>query len=128
MLIIDSVDRTMVAIENTGPGIAAEDLPMVFDRFYKGDKSRSRDKNGMGLGLYLVKTILQLHGGNIQVSSIQGQYCRFEFYVPKPQESPRLKEPGQKPKENAPKLREPRARKQKKPEVKPETERSKDDE
>lgn len=126
--IIDSVDRTVVAIENTGPGIAAEDLPMVFDRFYKGDKSRSRDKNGMGLGLYLVRTILQLHGGNIQVSSVQGQYCRFEFYVPKPQEAPRLKEAGQKPKENAPKLREPRVKKQKKPDIKPETERSKDDE
>ncbi len=126
--IIDSVDRTVVAIEDTGPGIAAEDLPMVFYRFYKGDKSRSRDKNGMGLGLYLVRTILQLHGGNIQVSSVQGQYCRFEFYVPKPQEAPRLKEAGQKPKENAPKLREPRVKKQKKPDIKPETERSKDDE
>lgn len=128
---IDSVDRTTVAIENTGPGIAAEDLPMVFDRFYKGDKSRSRDKNGMGLGLYLVRTILQLHGGNIQVSSIQGEYCRFEFYIPKPQEAPRLKDGQQKPKENTPRLREPRVKKQKKPEtekVKPETERSKDDE
>lgn len=125
---IDSVDRTTVAIENTGPGIAAEDLPMVFDRFYKGDKSRSRDKNGMGLGLYLVRTILQLHGGNIQVSSIQGQYCRFEFYVPRPQETPRLKDGQQKPKENAPRLKEPKAKKQKKPETKPETERSKDDE
>ena len=122
--IIDSVDRTTVTIENTGPGIAPEDLPMIFDRFYKGDKSRSRDKNGMGLGLYLVRTILQLHGGNIQVSSIQGQYCRFEFYIPKPQESPRLKDGQQKAKEGAPKLREPRAKKAKKPE----TERSKEDE
>ena len=122
--IIDSVDRTTVTIENTGPGIAPEDLPMIFDRFYKGDKSRSRDKNGMGLGLYLVRTILQLHGGTIQVSSIQGQYCRFEFYIPKPQESPRLKDGQQKAKEGAPKLREPRAKKAKKPE----TERSKEDE
>lgn len=129
--IIDSVDRTTVAIENTGPGIAPEDLPMVFDRFYKGDKSRSRDKNGMGLGLYLVRTILQLHGGNIQVSSIQGQYCRFEFYIPRPQEAPRLKDGGQKPKENTPRLKEPRLKKQKKPDAKnakPETERSKEDE
>lgn len=94
--IIDSIDRATVMIENTGPGIAPEDLPMVFDRFYKGDKSRSRDKNGMGLGLYLVRTILQLHGGNIQVTSVQGQFCRFEFYLPKPQEPPRLKEPQSK--------------------------------
>ena len=67
---------------------------MVFDRFYKGDKSRSRDKNGMGLGLYLVRTILKLHGGDIGVSSIPGQYARFEFYLPKPQAAPKLKEPA----------------------------------
>jgi signal transduction histidine kinase len=91
--VIDGIDRTTVVIENTGPGIAPEDLPMVFDRFYKGDKSRSRDKNGMGLGLYLVRTILKLHGGDIHVSSVQGEYCRFEFTIPKPPEPPKLKDP-----------------------------------
>lgn len=119
---IDSVDRTTFLIENTGPGIAPEDLPMVFDRFYKGDKSRSRDKNGMGLGLYLVRTILQLHGGDIRVSSQQGQFCRFEFYLPKPQETPRLKETPSKPKERRQRNASGKA------ETKPETERSKDDE
>ena len=93
-LVTDGIDRTTVVIENTGPGIAQEDLPMVFDRFYKGDKSRSRDKNGMGLGLYLVRTILKLHGGDIGVSSIPGQYARFEFYLPKPQAALKLKEPA----------------------------------
>ena len=78
---------------------------MVFDRFYKGDKSRSRDKNGMGLGLYLVRTILQLHGGNIQVTSVQGQFCRFEFYLPRPKETPKLKE-------SSLKVKEPRAAKE----------------
>ena len=81
-------------IENTGPGIAPEDLPMIFERFYKTDKSRSRDKNGMGLGLYIVRTILKLHGGDIAVSSAVGQFCRFEFYIPKPQEAPKLKDTG----------------------------------
>ena len=84
----DSIDRTTVVIENSGPGIAPEDLPMIFERFYKTDKSRSRDKNGMGLGLYLVRTILKFHGGDIAVSSAVGQFCRFEFYIPKPQEAP----------------------------------------
>ncbi len=98
--VTDSVDRTTVAIENTGPGIPSEDLPMIFDRFYKGDKSRSRDKNGMGLGLYLVRTILQLHGGNIWACSVPGEYCRFEFFLPKPQEAPKLKEPAHKGKEH----------------------------
>ncbi|WP_322174097.1 ATP-binding protein [Acutalibacter caecimuris] len=108
VMAVDSVDRTTVLIENTGPGIAPEDLPMVFDRFYKGDKSRSRDKNGMGLGLYLVRTILQLHGGNIQVTSVQGQFCRFEFYLPRPPAAPRLKEAAPKPKEGQPRLKPPR--------------------
>lgn len=67
---------------------------MIFERFYKTDKSRSRDKNGMGLGLYIVRTILKLHGGDISVSSVVGQYCRFEFYIPKPQEAPKLKDTG----------------------------------
>ena len=90
----DSIDRTTVVIENTGPGIAPEDLPMIFERFYKTDKSRSRDKNGMGLGLYIVRTILKLHGGDIAVSSAVGQFCRFEFTIPKPQEAPKLKDTG----------------------------------
>ena len=90
--ISDGIDRTSVVIENSGPGISPEELPMIFDRFYKTDKSRSRDKNGMGLGLYIVRTIIKLHGGDITVSSVMDEYCRFEFYIPKPQETPKLKE------------------------------------
>ncbi|HCW81093.1 MAG TPA: hypothetical protein DG942_08355, partial [Ruminococcaceae bacterium] len=58
------------------------ELPMVFERFYKTDKSRSRDKNGMGLGLYLVKTIIRMHGGEITASSEQDKFTRFEFWIP----------------------------------------------
>lgn len=71
-----------VAIRNTGAGISSEELPHVFERFYKTDKSRSNDKNGMGLGLYIVRTIVQLHGGSIEVRSQQGEYCEFEFCIP----------------------------------------------
>ncbi|HCW79741.1 MAG TPA: sensor histidine kinase [Ruminococcaceae bacterium] len=74
--------RTTVALENSGPGIAPDELPMVFERFYKTDKSRSRDKNGMGLGLYLVKTIIRMHGGEITASSEQDKFTRFEFWIP----------------------------------------------
>ena len=125
----DSIDRTTVVIENTGPGIAQEDLPMVFDRFYKGDKSRSRDKNGMGLGLYIVRTILKLHGGDIAVSSAVGQFCRFEFYIPKPQEAPKLKDTGSFKLKDASyrsKAKEKKATKAEKPE-REEPERSKED-
>jgi signal transduction histidine kinase len=74
--------RTTVSVENSGPGIAQDELPMVFERFYKTDKSRSRDKNGMGLGLYIVRTIVRLHGGDIKAESEQNQFTRFEFWVP----------------------------------------------
>lgn len=80
--IIQANGRTTVSVENSGPGIAPDELPMVFERFYKTDKSRSRDKNGMGLGLYIVRTIIRLHGGEISVVSEQDKFTRFEFWIP----------------------------------------------
>jgi len=88
--ITDQPGRTVVAIKNSGPGIAPDELPLIFDRFYKTDKSRSQDKNGMGLGLYIVRTIIKLHGGEINVSSVQNEYCQFEFWLPKKSEPPKL--------------------------------------
>ncbi len=76
-------DRVTVAIENSGAGIPADEAEMIFDRFYKTDKSRSQDKNGMGLGLYIVRTIVRLHGGEIGVTGEENAYCRFEFWLPK---------------------------------------------
>ena len=87
----DSIDRIVVTIENSGSGIQSDELPLVFEKFYKTDKSRSQDKNGMGLGLFLVRTIIKLHGGDISVSSVVNEYTRFSFYIPKPQEPPKLK-------------------------------------
>ncbi len=88
----DSIDRISVTIENSGLGIPTEELPLVFERFYKTDKSRSRDKIGVGLGLYLVKTILKLHGGDISVASTENEYCRFQFYLPKTAEQRSMSE------------------------------------
>ena len=76
-------DRVTVTIKNSGQGIPADEVAMIFDRFYKTDKSRSQDKNGMGLGLYIVRTIIRLHGGEIGVSSVENEYCQFEFWLPK---------------------------------------------
>lgn len=73
-----------VIIGNSGPGISPDELPLIFDRFYKTDQSRSRDKNGVGLGLYIVRTIIQLHGGDITVRSVQNEYTEFEFSIPFP--------------------------------------------
>lgn len=71
-----------VEVYNEGIGISPEDLPNVFDRFYKSDKSRGVDKKGVGLGLYFVKTIVVAHGGTIRVESRAGEYCRFILDLP----------------------------------------------
>lgn len=91
-------DRTTVSVRNSGHGIEPDEIRMIFDRFYKTDKSRSQDKNGMGLGLYIVKTIIHLHGGEISVSSVVDQYTQFTFWIPRQPEGPPLKDgalPGQ---------------------------------
>ncbi len=75
-------NRVYIYVENSGEGILPEDLRLVFDKFYKGDKSRSQNKKSMGLGLYIVRTIIHLHGGNITVESEPGEYCRFMFFLP----------------------------------------------
>lgn len=76
-------DKIFVSVKNSGMGIPASDLPYVFDRFYKTDKSRSRDKKGVGLGLYIVKTILNYQGQDIWVKSVEGEYCEFVFTLKK---------------------------------------------
>jgi len=90
--ITDLSDRVDVKIKNSGHGIAPDEITMIFDRFYKTDKSRSQDKNGMGLGLYLVRSMLKLHGGEITVSSVEDEYCEFDFWLPKISEQPKLKD------------------------------------
>lgn len=76
---------TSVGIKNSGDGIPKDEIPHVFDRFYKADKSRSRDKGGAGLGLHIVRSIINLHGGEIIVRSVEGEFCEFVFTIPKPQ-------------------------------------------
>ncbi len=68
-------------IRNTGQGIDEAHLPFVFDRFYKVDQSRGDDRNSMGLGLYLVKTIVSLHNGRITVRSVKNSFCEFELVL-----------------------------------------------
>ncbi len=73
---------TYVGIRNSGDGIPKEEIPHVFEKFYKSDRSRSLDKNGVGLGLHIVRTIINLHAGDIIVRSVEGEYCEFEFALP----------------------------------------------
>ncbi|MDQ2868869.1 MAG: heavy metal sensor histidine kinase [Verrucomicrobiota bacterium] len=73
-------DQTLVEVTDTGSGIAAADLPRVFDRFYRADSSRSSE--GMGLGLSLVKSIAQLHGGSVELQSEVGRGTTVTFSFP----------------------------------------------
>ncbi len=71
-----------IRIRNSGKGIDPKDMQYIFDRFYKTDKSRSVNKEGTGLGLYIVKTIVDIHKGNITVSSKPDDYTEFEIVLP----------------------------------------------
>ena len=69
-------------IVNTGYTIPKEDLPYIFDRFFKVDKARSKVKDSTGLGLHLVKTVLDIHNGSISANSIEGEYTEFVLTLP----------------------------------------------
>ncbi len=79
----DKKGKNFVSIENTGEGISSEETGRVFERFYKVDKSRSYDVKSAGLGLYLCKTIVEMHGGTIFAESEKGKFTRFTFTLPK---------------------------------------------
>ena len=72
----------LVEVMDTGEGIAAADLPRVFEQFYRGEKSRSLATGGSGLGLAIAKSIVEAHGGVIGVESTPGQGTRFWFTLP----------------------------------------------
>jgi signal transduction histidine kinase len=77
-----SAEQVLVEIADTGEGMGAEDLPHVFERFYRAEKSRSRATGGSGLGLAIAKGIVEAHGGQIDVESATGQGTRFFFALP----------------------------------------------
>lgn len=84
-IVIDAhADGQWVAVSarDTGSGIVPEDLPYVFERFYRADKSRSRATGGAGLGLSIARQLVQAHGGQIEVESEVGQGTQFTFTLP----------------------------------------------
>jgi two-component system phosphate regulon sensor histidine kinase PhoR len=74
--------RTLVEVSDNGIGISADDVPRIFERFYRVDRSRSRDMGGTGLGLSIVKHIVQLHQGQVEVQSTPGQGSTFRLRFP----------------------------------------------
>lgn len=78
-----SEDQTVsITIEDTGSGIPAKDLPFIFERFYRADRSRNRATGGAGLGLTIVKQLVEAHGGTISVSSTVGKGSSFQIRLP----------------------------------------------
>ena len=73
--------KYLVSVYNEGQGIAKEDLSLIFERFYKSDKSRGLDKSGVGLGLYISKTIIDAHEEELWADSEQGKSCTFSFTI-----------------------------------------------
>ncbi|WP_181909112.1 cell wall metabolism sensor histidine kinase WalK [Paenibacillus sp. VMFN-D1] len=78
----DEGERIRIAVKDNGMGISPEDIPYLFERFYRGEKSRSRTYGGAGLGLAICKQIVEAHGGHIGVLSSPGTGTEFYFTLP----------------------------------------------
>nr|WP_152521167.1 HAMP domain-containing sensor histidine kinase [Nocardiopsis ganjiahuensis] len=74
--------QAVIRVSDTGVGIAEEDLPHVFDRFWRADRSRNRRTGGSGLGLAIVRGLVELHGGSVSVSSAVGEGTAFTLRLP----------------------------------------------
>ena len=75
-------NRVRVSVADTGEGIPPQDLPNIFERFYRVDKSRTRATGGSGLGLTIAKRLVEAHGGKIEAQSEPGKGSRFSFTIP----------------------------------------------
>jgi len=75
-------DKVKISIRDTGIGISPEDLPYIFERFYRADKSRSRATGGSGIGLTIAKSLVEAHGGTLSVNSDYGSGSEFIIVIP----------------------------------------------
>jgi signal transduction histidine kinase len=83
IIIKSTPDSGVITVEDNGIGIPKDELPFIFERFYRTDKSRSRKTGGTGIGLTIVKSIILAHGGKIEVESELGKGSRFTVTLPK---------------------------------------------
>lgn len=88
-LSMTTVDKKVkISVYNEGDGIPYEDQPYIFERFYKSDRSRGKDKTGVGLGMFITKTIIEAHGESIHLESEPGRDCEFYFTLPRTTDLP----------------------------------------
>ena len=80
----EETSATTIAVTNEGAGIASEDTPRIFDRFYRADGSRGGARSSAGLGLAIVKSIMDLHGGSVAVRSVAGASTEFWLVFQRP--------------------------------------------
>ena len=98
MRAVGSGRDVQVAVEDDGPGVPAEDVPHLFERFWRGGRARRRATGGSGLGLAIARTLVEAHGGRIWVQSVEGEGSAFAFTLPAtdPALSPELTAEGTK--------------------------------
>ena len=87
MKILDVGDFIQVELSDNGKGIATKDLPYIFERFYRADASRNSSKGGSGIGLSIVKKIIEDHGGYIWATSKEGEGTCLHFVIRKYREA-----------------------------------------
>lgn len=86
--LVDEGDTVQIRIQDSGHGIPASDLPFIFERLYRGDKSRNRLSGGSGMGLAIVKQLVTAHGGEVWAESGEGQAGGSCFYIRIPKDTP----------------------------------------
>lgn len=79
----DDENYSYISVKNNGEGLSEGEKEKVFNRFYKSDSSRINDNIGVGLGLNIVRSIISIHNGTIDVDSVSGEYTQFTFSIPK---------------------------------------------
>ena len=75
-------DWLQISVRDNGCGIATADLPFIFEHFYRADKARDKKSGGSGIGLAIVKQLVEIHGGFVEAHSEPGKGCQFDVFLP----------------------------------------------